>query len=160
MTVVDEIKAVLDHVAETTSVTELGRVWTANVISGLKEVGVRKGYRVYGSKCESDGHEWVFDLCWLEYTDGWLKSMPLALESEWHGWSNAQDDFQKLLIARAELKVFVFSARTVEKATQDLRDLRRYVAEFKGPGPDGDYLLCCWCNATRKFTYDHLIHRS
>ena len=37
-----------------------------------------------------------------------LVSAPLAAECEWHGEGNVRDDFDKLLLAQANLRLMIF----------------------------------------------------
>lgn len=97
----------------------------------------------------------MFDLCWLDYgeEDTWLKRVPLVLESEWLRPDDVDDDFQKLLIARADLRVMVFGAKTREEFSSTVDRLRRWVDEFEASIPGDRFLLCGWCNDTSGFRY-------
>lgn len=58
----------------------------------------------------ADGGEWLFDVSCLQYdNEGYLKRVVLAAECE---WSLDEDelwgDFEKLLVARAEVRVMIF----------------------------------------------------
>ncbi|MGF1594431.1 MAG: hypothetical protein ACFCUW_14195 [Kiloniellaceae bacterium] len=159
----DEIKAALNKVAaEHAGGPGLyDNEWTRRIKEELGALGKSKGYYTYGLKNSPHCHdgEFMFDLCWLDYgeEDKWLKQVPLVLESEWLRPGDVDDDFQKLLIARAGLRVMVFGAKTREEFSSTVDRLRRWVNEFEATVSSDQFLLCGWCSDTSSFRYAEIV---
>jgi hypothetical protein len=52
---------------------------------------------------------WLWDMTWVELSEGKLIDLPLALESEWlRTFDEILFDFEKLLVCRARLRVMIF----------------------------------------------------
>ena len=103
-----EIVEVLREAEERASKEEWSdSTWTREIKSSIARIGNRCNYAVYASSIpEAKGGEWLFDMTWIEQNrKGGLLSIPLVLESEWGRSADAIDDFQKLLIARADRRV-------------------------------------------------------
>lgn len=160
----DEIKAALDKVAaeHTAGPGLYDSEWTHRIKEELGALGKSKGYYTYGLKNSPhcDDGEFMFDLCWLDYGEqrtgdknSRLKRVPLALESEWLRPGDVDDDFQKLLIVRADLKVMVFGAKTKQDFLSTVDRLGRWVNEFEPTSPSERFLLCGWCSDSRGFKY-------
>ena len=84
--------------------------WTSFLKSELRKVGKKHGYLV--SPCpDDDNKEWLYDLIWFrnDPINHQLCEVALVLESEWSrdAW-HIQEDFEKLLVAKAPIKVMVF----------------------------------------------------
>ncbi len=81
--------------------------------------------------------EWLYDLHWYEEdeTDDYLPtSLPLVVECEWEAkrkddnivlFNGIKYDFQKLLVANADLRLMVFRIRKRDKEN-DLAELNKY----------------------------------
>ena len=55
------------------------------------------------------GGEWLFDVTCLLYDDeGCIRRVPFVAESEWGNRDDVRDDFEKLILARAEVRIMVF----------------------------------------------------
>ena len=89
-----------------------GSWWTKEIKTRLCKIGNDLGYYTCASqvdrKCVNQG-EWLFDVAWLDWEtkDKNLKSVPLVAESEWGDLDHIRDDFQKLLVARADIRLMV-----------------------------------------------------
>ncbi|MEQ8354156.1 MAG: hypothetical protein RH942_01350 [Kiloniellaceae bacterium] len=159
-TIQEEIKAVLDTInAEHMAGPGLySGEWTRRIKEELGALGKSKGYYTYGLKnspLHCDDGEFMFDLCWLDYgkEDTWLKKVPLVMECEWLGPDDVDDDFLKLLIARADLRVMIFSASTGDEFRATVERLRRWIVEFEDGNSSDRFLLCGWCSDGRKFEH-------
>ena len=64
----------------------------------------REGHRVYASSVngKADRGEFLFDVCWLRYDNGYLANVELVVECEWGNDDEIDDDFQKLMIANKQ----------------------------------------------------------
>lgn len=90
--------------------------------------------------------EWLFDVTWLKWNDD-LYSVPMVAECEWGGRNDIRDDFQKLLIARAAIRLMVCDTGWVEndsQAKETANLLRGWVDAFTGTQPGDTYLLVAW----------------
>ncbi len=148
---IDEIKTQLAQMGETLQAKGINdnTTWTKEIKKTLIALGKKNNLVVCagGKDCESDWWEWLFDLCWLELDDGIVKNMVLAVESEW-AMSDEKilEDFQKLLVCNAEIKLFIF---------QDRKDLiglfEKAIKKYKYT--NGKFLLAMYNNVEIQFEY-------
>ena len=126
--------------------------WTSGVLSALARAGEHFGYRVAPSRVADTEQkdrawgEWLYDLVWfdMDENESWESkkhwSVALVAECEWKRikWE-IQQDFEKLLLARAALRVMVYdrSGRNPLCPT----DLRKWVELFEGTQVGDAYLL-------------------
>lgn len=92
--------------------------WSRVVFDRLGELGKTLGYFVYGGRCACADvkREWVFDHAWIDCEPclgvpealGWVRGVPLVVESEWALSGDPLWDFNKLLAARADHRLLVF----------------------------------------------------
>ena len=90
-----------------------GRV-SGNCWVGSAGMDKRNDMRQYATKHGGKiGGEWLYDFTCLEYKHnddgGWLKGIPVVAECEWGNKDCIGDDFQKLLLARADVRVMIFN---------------------------------------------------
>ena len=137
----DRLKAEIDRAA-------LDSEWTKAIETELCRIGRSFGYKVYASKVddmEKDDGEWLYDVTWLEYEKsgrGELTDAPLVAECEWGGEQKIEDDFEKLLLARAGVRVMIFHGGNEPGARSDL--LAGKVRAFNGSRAEDDWLLAAW----------------
>lgn len=130
-------------------------VWTTEI---MRAVGALTSTLCHDGVCAYKGSpstptyaggELMYDLTWFvpappgPHEVSRVRGVPLVLESEWHGWHNVWDDFDKLLLARAGLRVFIFEC---DKATPDnwVEVLLARAAAFADASQDDAWLLCAW----------------
>lgn len=101
----------------------------------LCEIGRERNYHV-GARGVGFG-EWLYDVTWLDYDSEHLLSVPLVAEIEWSKEPDEIDhDFQKLLVARADLKLMIFAGPPPR--TEAIFDrMVRQIEAFRSP-PDRD----------------------
>lgn len=116
--------------------------WTKDLISRIAERGKSLKYGICAAGHENDGRAgWLYDLTWLQREDGTtnllrqdgtpnpITAVPLILESELNPRPNfQQEDFEKLLISRAQFRVMVFQDSTAQRLTTTLRRLVQLAA--------------------------------
>ena len=104
--------------------------------------------------------EWIYDLCAIEKNEkGHLLSVKLVLESEWsNNRKERQWDFQKLLIARAELRVFVTQARTAAAATAALEQCQAEVVQSSVSLRGDRFIVCIWENLKNQM-HIHVVEK-
>ena len=119
--------------------------WTKAVLTVLCYVGRRFDFTTWASKVDGqfkNGGEWLYDVTWLEYEGDFLKSVPLAAECEWGNLGDIKDDFEKLMQARAAVRVFVFDGRYCENGAEALANkFCDWVGAFEGRQKGDNYLL-------------------
>jgi len=84
---------------------------------------------------------WLYDLVWYRNDDGHLAEVYLVLESEWsYDAYDIRYDFEKLLLAKATLKVMVFQAAESQLADR-FALLERGIDAFRKRSADETYIL-------------------
>jgi hypothetical protein len=106
--------------------------------------------------------EWLYDLTILKQKPGGaLLRCVLALESEWGTASQVSDDFQKLILCRADYRVIVFEARHPVTPEQQVEDLIVEAEEYEGSFTGDRYLFAAWVRGAAGFTfYTHIVQRA
>ncbi len=122
--------------------------WTKAIKHELVRQGQKLGYEVAASGCEdADYGEWLFDVSWLSYewkADGperCLKRLHLAAESEWGDLGAIYDDFEKLLVAKADVCLMIFQEKNAKAIAEVARLLGKSVKSFQGGEEGGRHLL-------------------
>ena len=89
--------------------------WNRAVLSKLWEIGHQFscGVGARGGRFGADWGEWVYDVTWIRCNEerhhDHLVDVPLVAEVEWSGrFSNVKDDFHKLLLARAGVRLMIY----------------------------------------------------
>ena len=150
--------------------------WTGRIKTAIAELGYERHYSVWGSgltekeDTATDGRvvnqEWMFDLAWINYSGRGLtrkmNSLPLAMESELPidterlKKEKVLDDFEKLVISHAALKVMVFQVNKICQAEDQFGRLEHQAQLFNSQNPASSYLLAAlvWRKET-KFLFHH-----
>jgi hypothetical protein len=117
-----------------------------NARGGLRN-GKKRGFVVRPTrKGSGKQREWLYDLCWRkEDAQGRLLEMPLVMESEWdYRESELVRDFEKLLIARAKYRVFLFYKKTADESPSFVKRLVGQICAYGGTSVGDRYLFGCW----------------
>lgn len=132
--------------------------WTVGIISKLGGLALGAGYTVYPELTEGGetrkSSEWLYDLIWCEEDkeDEWaFRGIGLVLESEWLSdlW-NLNYDFQKLVQAKTEVKVFVCN----NLSDANLKHLADNIKSFKPQNESERYLFALYqYNTDQPFIY-------
>ncbi len=151
MSHVEEIKELLDRVViDSENESWRDGDWTKEIKNRLCSFGKEKRYWTYASSDMADGGEWLYDVTWLTYSGDRLLNTELVLESEWD--VNGIDfDFQKLLLAKAELKVLIFQQKSAYAAQKKYEDLILQINKYAKSTSDEHYLFSCWLQDERVF---------
>ena len=131
---------------------ESDTIWTKAVKTKLCEIGRgRFGYRVHARTNEvdeayRDGGEWLYDVTWLEYEKSGrgLVDAPLIAECEWGDFEDIVEDFEKLLLARAGVRLMVFDGNYKPGSKEIGERLAGKVREFNGSRAEDAWLLAAW----------------
>jgi hypothetical protein len=107
--------------------------WTCAILGVLEDLGLRGGYRCY---------PWLLDFVWWDQDS---QSMIMGAECEWAPLTPEEDDFQKLVVFKCPLKLFVFSGdpeimkqqteKYLEAFSQHVRDEEYVLVGFSPSGP-------------------------
>jgi len=132
--------------------------WTREVKSRLCRLAKDQEppFSVYASGCsEADHGEWLYDLCWSVEVkgEGCLIRLPLVAEIEWKPDGPCEGDFQKLLQARAEHRLWVFEAQTPKDIENLFQGYRDAVQRFQGSGTGDRYLFAAVAWKPRQFYF-------
>ena len=154
MTDAEEITDVVWRTLEdlTTPIAASRGQWTRDVKTALGAAGRAHGYWVCAGglprdSAAADSGEWLYDLCWLSYQPGgdeFLVDANLVVESEWTGGEYLDEDFQKLLLARATVRLMIFDGGNPASADQTASRLARQVAVFRYTRDDDTWLFAAW----------------
>jgi len=90
--------------------------------------------------------EWMWDaIAWEEEPDtkGFLR-LNLVMESELGGREKAEEDFQRLMVARADHRLLVFDHHTENEAEETIKECMRAAQNFCGTQKGDRYLFACW----------------
>ena len=130
---------------------------TAFVMSTFGPIGQSFGFKVGAKRYPgADYGEWLYDMTWVEMDDDWLLSSPVVIESEWKYHYAIKDqhrvdhDFQKLVQARADVRVWISSAPNPDIALKHI-EACEYQARIYAGAQAGDtylFVINVWSNAT------------
>jgi len=126
---------------------------TAEIKRGIGKIGRDNGYLACATdfprpKCQ----EWLYDLIWYRNTrDHHLEELIMVLESEWsRDLEEILYDFEKLLIAKAPIKVMIFQDHNDDLDTLWAM-LAKGIRTFRSPDPGETYLLAAYREEIHSF---------
>ena len=135
----------LDSLELTTS--DGNAVWTKVIATKLCEIGQGFGFQV-GAKVDKEKRnwgEWLYDVTWLEYDeDGRVVTAPLVAECEWDKLEEITDDFDKLLLARACVRLMIYEGTYGAGSKWIAEQLATRVRKFKSSTDEDTWLLAAW----------------
>lgn len=105
--IIQAFKNVTEEFGKLTDEQRTNKYITESLKKKVGEVGIHLGYEVSSSVHDS---EWLYDLIWYENNgDNHLEKLVLALESELsdRSFQGLKYDFEKLLVANADFRVFI-----------------------------------------------------
>lgn len=154
-----EIAGVLEEVltADKQSGGISDREWTRRIKESLCMLGQRNRYGVCAAGCAgADEGEWLFDMVsTVGRGDPWqFCEMPLAMECEWS--THLDDiawDFEKLLVAKAQHKLFIFQEAAQSGVREVAERLKAMVNSFKTTLPGERYLLAGYAFDEHRFHF-------
>lgn len=123
--------------------------WTTAVKIAICKLGSDEKFYVTASGCDGEQKygEWLYDICWLECESNndrwWLQNAPVVFECEWGKPFEVDNDFDKLLLARAELRVMIFGegGDDYNAITQTADRLCERIKKFTAGSDEDQYLL-------------------
>jgi hypothetical protein len=148
------------------ALTDLSLDWSSNrgdrtrkVKNAVGRVAKESGFKWAAAGCDADvvdeNAEWMWDGgAWIENDSGWTIRQPLILESEWdRSDAGVKDDFQKLVVSRADLRLMVFQRATEPEAKLTMSVLE-CGARLSLSEPGDRYLMACWCDDRKNFVFE------
>ena len=120
-------------------------IWTRVIQSRLCRAGQALKYYVCTSGvAQANRGEWLFDQVWMNWTHNTprqLERISLAVECEWdRKWDEIFYDFEKLLVARADVRLMIFQA-TDAQSVHVLFDLLRHKTHGLTQHQSDDYYM-------------------
>ena len=119
-------------------------VWTGRILFSLGRLGMEFGYAVYPNfddENERIDRAWLYDLVWCKENfkeNRKFEGISLVLESEWkRNIEELNYDFQKLVQAKADIKVFICD--WLEDGWKDI--LMQTVRAFRPQNESERYLI-------------------
>lgn len=105
----------------------------------------------------ADRGEWLYDVVWRRHdTCGRLTAVPLVAECEWLHPREIEKDFEKLLVARASVRLMIYRGK-YEGSRVTAERLTSHVEAFSAPNVEEGWLLAAWkrvdVNPWFKFKY-------
>ena len=125
---------------------ESSTVWTWAVKTELCRIGRDEFRCQVGARDveHRDYGEFLYDVTWLEYDGDLVSDAHLVAECEWGGEEEIDDDFQKLLLARATVRLMIFDG-TFERGSPGIADhLARQAGRFNRSRDEDAWLLAAW----------------
>ena len=146
--IIRAVKEGLDDLSRRIPIGALTEKWTNGIKTELCRIGRRFDYKVYAQdvpKKKKDGGEWLYDVTWLQYEKsdrGELTDAPLVAECEWGDTPDIEDNFEKLLLARAGVRVMIVDAGTDRDYSDKIANLLAVkIKKFKGSRAEDAWLL-------------------
>ena len=122
--------------------TERTLEWTRIIKRSFVVLGHKFNYKVCTSgpkKIGADQGEWLFDLCWADWSQSWrdLRGLKLICEIEWQNdEDNILSDFRKLTVGIAEFRILITSYKEGKRYEKKLAQLVR-ICKSICPGSRG-----------------------
>ncbi|SRR6266568_1335900 len=137
------IKQLLDKVctdAKGEPWEEKSKPWTVRIMSDMSSLAEQNGFEALYSKAPLS--EWLYDMVWCKRENDHLNKVPLVLESEWSRIKREiYEDFDKLLLARTQLRVMIFYQDKTASVKNVLDELVRRIRSFQETRSGDCYLL-------------------
>jgi hypothetical protein len=161
-----EIRSILDPLPGK-SLGWTARQWTNSIKEGLIKLATDHGCKACASGCmTANWPEWLYDVTWLRQGDGenngFLTHSPFVAEIEWSNKGAVMDDFQKLLLARADTKLMIFAKYSTDRGEPLMERLIKQIQVYARTDVGDRYFLVCMdCRSDKsyKFHYREYVHQ-
>lgn len=122
--------------------------WTREIKTALGSLAKKKfgcyvatDLRDPEGNLQFDRKEWLYDVTCLKFDrDEYLKRVLLVVECEWGRKSSIYYDFEKLLLARADVRVMIFTGSS-DIIDEVFTELAAYICKCEHTLPGDTYLL-------------------
>ena len=159
-----DIRGILDDLP-TKEVAAGKAKWTQIIKERLCRLATDHRAYVCANRCGKASYpEWLYDVVWLRVDAGPLTTMildsPFVAEIEWSRDGAVRDDFQKLLLSRADTRLIVFQAWDEWRVQKMMDELVEQVKAYKRSQDSDRYLLAGYGSHTRHFYYREYVHET
>jgi membrane-bound inhibitor of C-type lysozyme len=132
--------------------------WTKGIKETLYNIAKRNEYNYHvaasGIKSKDSG-EWLYDLVWYNWGQGFLEDVYLVVESEWlKDLADIQLDFEKLIVARSKHRLMIFQADTEQILKSHIEELNTIVDKCKISTSGDRYLYAAYSYENKCFFFD------
>ena len=134
--------------------------WTRALLTKLCEIGrINFACKVRANRGKvdrtfRDRGEWLYDVTWLKYNNDRLIDVPLVAECEWGNFNKIKDDFQKLLLARAGVRLMVYNGCQSSYGSRAIaEELAQNVMGFNYRQEGDAWLLAAWERAENQHKF-------
>ena len=143
----------LDSLSYELTVGDNNRDWTKAIKTVLCERGRKLGCQVGAGGVNFGYGEWLYDVTWLEYSQGYepglqnqLMAVHLVAECEWGGLAAIKHDFEKLLLAPQGANCLMVYNGNQDPGSEAIANrLDEYIRNFNGFSSDWEkWVLAAW----------------
>jgi hypothetical protein len=157
-----EIRTVLDDLPGQEG-DSLKSGWTQIIKARLCQLAASHSAQVCASGCAGAyWPEWLYDVVWLRVDEAPLSTMildsPFVAEIEWSRDGAVRDDFQKLLLSRADTRLMIFQAWDEARVHTLVDALVEQVKAYARTQDQDRYLFAGYGSHTRCFYYREYVH--
>jgi len=118
--------------------------WTREIKTVLGDLGIALRYEVAASgyKGASQG-EFLYDMVWYQLDQGFLIDQSMVMEVEYlvAPLNCVDDDFQKLVQARANVRVWITTCANMSDVDRHVANCEKQIQVFRGSHDDDEYVL-------------------
>ena len=145
--------------------------WTSGVKNALRCTGMCFGYEIYATINNNllpdelqqeyeppNAGEWLYDVCLSDVSQNNHWHMAVVAECEWGNREFIKEDFEKLLVARACLRVMIYNGSNI-----GAREFCQWVDLHEGTQAGDTYLLAEYQereDTQFPFQYRHIVVRT
>ncbi|HMU88272.1 MAG TPA: hypothetical protein PKC11_11700 [Agitococcus sp.] len=162
---INEIKVIFDKFPERSKAESWSPStdWTSAVKRSLCDLAASKNLASCASIDNADYSEWLYDVVWLETQEGAKDTTNvidcvLVCESEWGNVGHIRDDFQKLLLAKADYRLMIFQANSLDGFNKILLQLKEQICLFKKSVISDRYLFVGYIINEERFEYQEFVY--
>jgi hypothetical protein len=136
-----------DHTITTFLRKTSDAVRTGLIKNNLCELGKKLGFYVSASGCAADGGEWLYDMVWGTMENDLFVHQAMVMECEWRmgvpvlKGADVDSDFQKLVQARADIRVWICTVANDEIAQKHIENCENQIGKFTGTMPNDRYIF-------------------
>jgi hypothetical protein len=141
----DRIEREAKIVFEQISIIELLRKSPAAATKEVKKVfgdlGHSLEFQVAAADFPGEEGEWRYDMIWYVLENGFQIRLPMVLECEWNPDSIIDTDFQKLVQARADVRIWIAALGNFDLVAPHLENCKKQIRLFSGSCPGDTYIF-------------------
>ena len=145
-TIMRAVREGLDSLELTTS--DGNPAWTKAIATKLCKIGRSFDFKVGAETVDKencDSGEWLYDVIWRKHDEAdRILAVPLVAECEWKNPKEILKDFNKLLVARACVRLMIYDGNYGAGSKWIAEQLATRVRKFKISTGEDSWLLAAW----------------